>query len=148
MTLAEKIRGDLATALKAREAARTSVLRMLLASLKNAEISKRSPLTEKECLAQVQKGIKQRREAIDAAGKGGRDDVREREEAELKILEAYMPAQLGEEELAAIVAQAIEEAEAKGPGDMGKVMKVLMPKIAGRADGDAVSRAVRQKLAS
>lgn len=146
-SFAERIRGDLTAAVKSRQTERATTLRLLLASCKNAEIGKRAPLTDDEFLAQVQKAIKQRREAIDAAQKGGRDDIRQKEEAELRILEEYLPAQLGEEDLAALVAQAIEEAGARSPADMGKVMKVLMPKIAGRADGAAVSRAVRQRLA-
>jgi uncharacterized protein YqeY len=148
MSLADRIRNDLTAALKNRETARVGTLRMLIAALKNAEISKRGTLSDDDCTAQVQKAIKVRREAIEGATQAGRDDLREKEEAELKVLEIYLPAQLGEEELVAIVVAAIEEAGAGGPGDMGKVMKVLMPKIAGKADGAVASRLVREKLAS
>lgn len=119
---------------------------MLIAALKNAEIEKRGPLSEEECLSQVQKAIKIRREAIEGAMKAGRDDLRTKEEAELKTLSAYLPAQLSEEELQSLVAQTVQETGATGPADTGKVMKALMPKIAGKAEGGRASNLVRQKL--
>ena len=94
MSLSDRFRADLAKALKGRQAARTGVLRMLLASVKNAEIEKRGALSEDDLAAQVRRAMKLRKETIDAAVKGGRDDVRQREEAELRILEEYLPAQI------------------------------------------------------
>lgn len=104
-------------------------------------------MSEEDCLSQVQKAIKIRREAIEGAIKAGRDDLRTKEEAELKTLSAYLPAQLSEEELQSLVTQTIQETGATGPADTGKVMKALMPKIAGKADGGQASKLVRQKLA-
>ncbi|MEK7477157.1 MAG: GatB/YqeY domain-containing protein [Candidatus Coatesbacteria bacterium] len=147
MALDEQVRADLATALKAKDLARANTLRMLLAAFKNAEIEKRSALSEEERLAQVQKAIKIRKEAIEGAVKANRADVKAAEESEMKILQAYLPAQLSDADLADLVAKAIEEAGAKTPAEMGKVMKILMPRIAGRGDGGKASALVKQKLA-
>lgn len=147
MNLAERVRADLGTAMKAKDEVRVSALRMLLSAFKNAEIEKRGPLTDEDALGQVQKAIKMRREAADGAAKAGRADVKAREEAEAKVLEGYLPAQLGDAELDALVAATVTEAGAAGPADMGKVMKLLMPKIAGKADGAKASAAVRKRLA-
>lgn len=144
--LGETIRRDLGQALKAKESLRVNTLRMLLAGIRNAEIEKRVALTNDDLLAVIRRAIKLRREAIDAAVKGQREDVRQREEQELAILEGYLPAQLGDQELGTLVAQAISEVGAKGPGDMGKVMKVLVPRLGGKADGGRISGMVRQKL--
>ena len=146
MSLAERIRTDLNAALKSRELVHANALRMLIAAMKNAEIEKGGALTEEDCLSQVQKAVKIRREAIEGAIKAKRDDLRSKEEAELKMLSAYLPAQLSEEELQALVAQTVQETGAVGPADTGKVMKALMPKIAGKADGGRASNLVRQKL--
>jgi uncharacterized protein YqeY len=144
--LSERIRADLKTALTARDLVRANVLRMLLAQFKNAEIEKRGPLTVEDCLAQVGKAIKIRREAIEGAQKAGRADLKAKEEAELATLVAYLPAQLSPAELEALAVAAIAEVGAKGPAEMGKAMKVLMPKIAGKADGAAASAMVRRLL--
>lgn len=146
MALDEKVRADLTVALKAKDLARATTLRMLLSAFKNAEIEKRSALSDEDRLAQVQKAIKMRREAIEGAVKANRADVKAAEENEMKILEAYLPAQMSEAELTALVVATIAEIGAKGPADMGKVMKVLMPKIAGKADGGKTSALVKQKL--
>lgn len=146
MSLPDRIRADLTTALKARESDRANTLRMVISAFKNAEIEKRGPLTDEEQLGQIQKAIKVRREAIEGAVKAGRADLQAKEEAELAILSAYLPAQMTDADLAAAVAAAIAEVGAKGPQDMGKVMKALMPRIAGKADGAKASAAVKQKL--
>ena len=148
MTLTDRIRADLTTAVKARETVQVGTLRMLIAAFKNAEISKRGPLTDDDCRSQIQKAIKMRREAIEGANQAGRSDLREKEEAELRVLENYLPAQMGEDELGGVIDEVIRETGATGPGDMGKVMKALMPRIAGKADGAAASALVRQKLPS
>ena len=148
MALDESVRADLATALKAKDLARANTLRMLLAAFKNAEIEKRVALTEEERLAQVQKAIKMRKEAIEGAVKANRPDVKAAEESDMKLLQAYLPAQLSDAEMADLVAKAIEEAGAKTPAEMGKVMKILMPRIAGRGDGGKASALVKQKLSS
>jgi len=148
MSLTDRIRADLTTALKARESLRATTLRGLISAFKNFEIEKRGPLTAEDELAQVQKAIKVRREAIEGAVKAGRTDLKDKEEAELAVLAAYLPAQMSDADLDAAVAAAIAEAGAKGPQDMGKVMKALMPKIAGKADGAKASAAVKSRLSA
>ncbi len=146
MSLADRIRADLGEALRAKDLGRANTLRMLISAFKNAEIEKRSPLTEEDRLGQVQKALKMRREAIEGALKAGRADLQQQEEAEAALLSAYLPAQMSDAELALLVAAAIQEAGAKGPADMGKVMKLLMPRIAGKADGAKASQAVKKGL--
>jgi hypothetical protein len=141
------VRADLGASLKERQMVRANALRMLLSAVRNAEIDKHGPLDEAEVVAQVRKAVKMREEAIEGAKKAGRDDVREKEEAEMSALKAYLPAALDPAELGRLVAEAVAETGASGPADMGKVMKAVMPKVAGRADGAAVSQAVRARLA-
>jgi len=136
----------LGVALKAKNLVSANALRMLISSVKNAEIEKRGTLTEEEVLGQVQKAIRIRREAIEGFTKGGRTEMKEKEEAEIKALEIYLPAQLSDAELEALVAAAITETGAAGPADMGKVMKALKAATAGRSDGAKVSECVRRKL--
>lgn len=119
---------------------------MLISSIKNAEIDKHATLTDEEIIGQIQKGARMRREAIEGYAKGGREDMKAKEEAELKVLESYLPAGLTDAELDALVAGVIAETGAKGPADMGKVMKATMAKVAGRADGAKVSECVRRNL--
>ena len=125
---------------------RANALRMLLSAVRNAEIDKRGSLTEPEVLAQVRKAVKMRQEAIEGAKQAGRDDIREKEEAEMTSLRTYLPAPLTPAEIDKIIAETVAETGATGPADTGKVMKAIMPKVAGRADGGAVSRAVRARL--
>jgi len=125
---------------------RANALRMLLSAVRNAEIDKRGSLTEPEVLTQVQKAVKMRQEAIEGARQAGRDDIREKEEAEMTTLRTYLPAPLTPAELDQLVAETIVETGAAGPAGVGKVMKAIMPKVAGRADGGAVSQAVRTRL--
>ena len=146
MNLAERIRADLVVALKAKNLVSGNALRMLISSIKNAEIEKRGTLTEEEILGQVQKGIRIRREAIEGFTKGGRTEMADKERSEIKTLEIYLPAQLSEAELEALVAAAISETGATGPADMGKVMKAVKEKTAGRAEGAKVSECVRRQL--
>lgn len=146
--LSDRVRADLGSALKAKDAVRAGALRMLLSQFKNAEIEKRGPLAEADELAQVTKAVKVRREAIEGAVKAGRDDIKAKEEAELKVLEAYLPARMSGAELEALVAAAIAAAGAAGPADMGKVMKALAPQVAGKADNAEVAQLVRAKLAA
>ncbi len=147
MPLDDRIKADLTTALKAKDLAKANVLRMLISSFKNAEIEKKGPLTEEDKLGQIGKAIKIRKEAIDGAKKANRADLQAAEEAEMSILSAYLPAQMSEDELKEAVKAAIAESGAKSPAEMGKVMKALMPKIAGKADGTQASALVKQLLA-
>lgn len=144
--LREKIAEDMRGAMKAREAVRVASLRMLMAAVKNAEIETRHELSDDEVLDVVTKEAKRRRESIEAFEQGGRDDLVAKESAELSVLEAYLPQRLTDEEIAALVDEAIAETGASTPKQMGDVMKALMPKIRGRADGAQVSALVKSKL--
>jgi len=146
LSLAERIRTELGVALKAKNLVTANTLRMLMASVKNAEIEKHGPLSEEEVLVQIQKAVRIRREAVEGFTKGGRTEMKEKEEAEIRVLEAYLPAQLTDAELDSLVGAAIAETGATGPADMGKVMKAAMAKAAGRTEGSKVSEFVRRKL--
>jgi uncharacterized protein len=144
--LREKIATDMRDAMKAREQARVATLRMLMAAVKNAEVEKLHELSDDEVLEVVAREAKRRRESIDAFEKGGRSDLVEKETAELNVLEAYLPAKLSDEQLVELVDEAVAETGATTPKQMGEVMKALMPKIRGRADGAQVSALVKSKL--
>jgi uncharacterized protein YqeY len=146
VNLADKIRADLSRVLKERQTVKAGALRMLLASIRNAEIEKRASLTDADLLQQVRREIKLRREAMEAAAEGSRDKIRAEEEMKLQLMESYLPQQLSDSELAVLVTEAIREAGAGIPSDVGKVMKILMPRIAGRAEGRRASSLVSQRL--
>jgi len=132
--------------MKAREQTRVSTLRMLMAAMKNTQVEKGHELSDDEVVEVVSREAKRRRESMEAFEKGGRAELVEKEKAELAVLEAYLPQQLGEDELAALVDEAISETGASSPKEMGAVMKVVMGKVKGRADGAAVSAMVRARL--
>jgi uncharacterized protein YqeY len=142
----EAFEADLRVAMKAGDDVKKRTLRMLLAAVRLAEIEKKGALDEGALVAAIHKELKTRREAIEDATKAGRSDLIASSEAEIRILQAYLPQLLTAEELRALAIAAIEETSAAGPQDMGKVMKVLMPRIQGRADGKTVSEAVRSLL--
>jgi uncharacterized protein YqeY len=144
--LRDRVADEMRAAMKAREQTRVSTLRMLMAAMKNTQVEKGHELDDEEVVEVIAREAKRRRESMDAFAKGGRDELVEKERAELEVLESYLPERLSEEELAALVGQAIAETGASSPKDMGQVMKALMPKIKGRADGAAVSGAVRARL--
>ncbi|HEX7127680.1 MAG TPA: GatB/YqeY domain-containing protein [Thermodesulfobacteriota bacterium] len=148
MALKATLKTDLNAAAKAQDKARLSTLRMLLAAVQNREIEVRRELTDGELLETIGRLIKQRQDAIEQFRAGGRADLVEKEEAEVRVLQAYLPAPLSADELAARVDEAIRTAGATSRKDMGKVMKVLLPLIAGRADTRAASELVQQKLAA
>jgi uncharacterized protein YqeY len=151
MSLQQQVNDDLRAAMKARDKARTSALRMLLASLKNAAVAEgkgpQGELSDDAVVALVQSEVKRRREAATAFREGGRDEQAAAEEAEAAVYETYLPAQLSDDELAAIVDEAIAEVGASGPSDMGPVMKTVMPRVQGQAEGSRVSAVVRERLA-
>ncbi|HZQ80891.1 MAG TPA: GatB/YqeY domain-containing protein [Gaiellaceae bacterium] len=147
MTLIEELEEEVREAMRAHDNARRDALRLILASLKSAEKDLLRPLTEDEELQVLQRERKKRVEAIEAFEQAGRDAQAEKEEAELDVLEEFMPEPLSEEELERIVDDAIAENKATSMRDMGRVMADVMPQIAGRADGSAVSQIVREKLA-
>jgi uncharacterized protein YqeY len=146
MVLREKIDADVKDALKSGAKDRLSTLRMLNAALKNKQIDKRRQLTEEEVVETVRSLIKQRRDSIEQFAKGGRQDLVDKETAEIKVLETYLPQQLSREELEAMVRDVVASTAALGAKDMGKVMKALIPLIGGRADGKLVSELVKNAL--
>jgi hypothetical protein len=137
---------DLKAALKGGDRLRTSVLRLLCALIKNREIEKRGDLDDSEIIQAVIASCKLRKEAIEQYTKGGRDDLAAKEEAELKLLEAYLPPPLSPEELRKKIEEALAASQASSLKDMGKVMALLMPEISGRADGKEVSQMVKDAL--
>src|SRR5512137_1471072 len=145
--LKSQLGDDLKTALRSGDKLRLSVLRLLSALIKNREVEKRGPLTDAEVLQAIVASCKQRQEAIEQFKQGGRADLVEKESAELSILQSYLPVPLTGEELRGLIRQTIQDVQAASPKDMGKVMAALMPKVAGRADGKAVSALVREMLA-
>ena len=147
MTLIEELEDDVKDAMRAGDAARRDALRLIIASLKSAEKDLLRPLTEDEELQVLQRERKKRIEAAEAFRAGGREEQAAKEDAELAVLEEFMPEPLTEEELERILDDAIAENGATSMRDMGRVMKDVMPQIAGRADGAAVSQMLREKLA-
>lgn len=144
----EKIKADLKEAMLARDETKVSTLRMALAEISNAKIAKGSDLTDDEVIKILQKEAKQRDEAKAGAVQAGRAELVQKNEAEKAVLEAYLPAQLDEAKVEEIVVATIHEIGAAGPGDMGRVMASVMPKLRGQADGATVSRLVSQHLGS
>ncbi len=144
--LREQVQRDLTEAMKARDAVRVGALRMLLTAIVNREKELRRELTDDEVREVAAREVKRRNESIEAFERGARPDLVAKETAERAILQAYAPEQLGEAELDRIVAEAIAEVGAAGPGDLGKVMGRVMPKVRGRADGALVQRKVRERL--
>ena len=146
MALKERITEEMKDAMRARDAARLSAIRLLAAAIKQKEIDERITADDATVLAIVDKLIKQRKDSIAQFAKAGRDDLVAKEEAEVQVLQAYLPQQLSGQELAAAVDWAIAEAGASGPQAMGKVMALLKPRLAGRADMGSVSALVKQRL--
>ena len=147
MSMNDQVGADIAAAMKARDASRLSALRMLKAAVMNKSVEKGRDLDDAEVLQVVASLVKQRRDSIEQFTNAGRTDLVEKETAELKVLQAYLPAAATAEEINAAVAEAIAETGASSPKDMGKVMKAVMPKLAGKsADGRAVNEAVRRSL--
>ncbi|MEU0492906.1 GatB/YqeY domain-containing protein [Nocardiopsis sp. NPDC006139] len=147
--LKDRLKNDLTTAIKARDKVRTGTLRMVLAAISTEEAagSSQRALGDDEVVKLLTREAKKRREAAEAFEKGGRPEQAEAERAESEVISDYLPKQLTDEELADLVAAAVEEAGAQTPRDMGKVMKVLNPRIAGRAEGSRVAAEVKRRLA-
>ena len=147
MTLRQRLQDDTTAAMRSGDALRRDVLRMVQNTIYNTEKAKHVTLTEDEVLGVVTKEVKTRRESVDAFRKGGREDLAAKEEAEIAILNDYLPQQLTDDELRALVDQAVAETGATSARDLGKVMGVLSPRIRGRADGKTASGMVAQALA-
>ena len=148
MAFKKKVDQEMVLVAKTKDKIRLSALRMLKSGLHNREIDAKRELNDGEFLQLLSSMVKQRRDSIEQFAKGGRTDLVEKEEAELKVIEEFLPAQLSEAELDASIADAIREVGAAGVRDMGKVMKVLMPKLTGRADGKAVGDKVKARLSA
>jgi uncharacterized protein YqeY len=147
MSLKDRITEDMKTAMRAKDSERLSAIRMLLAACKQREVDERIVLDDIAVVAIVDKLIKQRKDSIAAFEQAGRTDLVDKETAELKVLEVYLPARLSADEVAAQVAALVAELGAAGPGDMGKVMGAAKARLAGKADMGQVSAAVKAALA-
>ncbi|HET6828789.1 MAG TPA: GatB/YqeY domain-containing protein [Ramlibacter sp.] len=147
MGLKERITEDMKAAMRAKDSARLSAVRLLLAAIKQKEVDERIELDDTAVVGVVDKLIKQRKDSIEAFEKAGRQDLADKEKAELAVLSAYLPARLSAEEIAAEVKAIVAELGAKGPGDMGKVMGAVKARLAGKADMGQVSAAVKAALA-
>lgn len=143
-----KLNDDLKGAMKQKDSARVSLLRMLLAAVKNREVEKRGLLTEDEFFAVVKTSVKQHLESIESFKKGNRQDLVEKEEKELDILKGFLPAQLSEEEMGREIEEAIRSLQAKSQKEMGKVIKHVMEKFPGRIDGKVLSGMVLKRLSA
>jgi uncharacterized protein YqeY len=147
-TLNDTLTADMKEALRARESLRLSTIRLLLAALKNAQIEAMHSLSEEEALAVLRKQARMRHEAIEQYRRGGREDLASKEEAELAVIESYLPAAPTEYQIRAVVREAIAATGASGPRDMGVVMRTTMSRLGGRADGRRVQGLVREELAA
>ncbi|MDA8326912.1 MAG: GatB/YqeY domain-containing protein [Nitrospiraceae bacterium] len=146
MSLPEKIDNDLKTAMKAGDKLRLETLRMVKSAVQYRQIEKGGPLSDEEVIAVLSTLSKQRRESIEQFRKGGREELALKEEAELQVLRGYMPAELSPEDLDRLIEQSIKDSGALGPADMGKVMRLLMPRVKGAADGKTVNEKVKAAL--
>jgi len=146
MTLKETLSDDMKAAMRAKDSEKLATIRLINAAIKQREVDERIELGDDQVLSVIEKMIKQRKDSITQFEAGGRQDLADKEKSEIAVLAAYMPAQMSEAEVQAEVAAAVTQAGASGPQDMGKVMAVLKPKLAGRADMTAVSALVKAAL--
>lgn len=147
MTLTEKVNAEISAAMKAKDAPRLSALRMVKAAIMNKEVEKSRSLEDAEVLQVLGSLVKQRRDSIEQFAKAGRTDLVDKETAEIRVLEEYLPPAASAEEIEAAVAAAVAETGAASAKDIGKVMKAVMPRLAGKnADGKTINEAVRRKL--
>jgi len=144
--LREQVTKDMATALKAGEKDKLSTLRMLLSAVKYKEVDAKHQLSDEEVIAVISTLLKQRQDSVEQFRKGGREDLVEKESKEIEFLRAYLPPQLSEEEVRDIIKKAAAETGAAGQKDMGKLMKVVMPQVKGKADGKLVNDIVKEVL--
>ena len=147
MSLKEQLTEDMKSAMRAKETGRLAAVRLIISEVKRKELDEQTQLDDTQVLAVIEKMIKQRKDSISQFEAGNRPDLADIEKAEMVILSAYMPAGLSDEEIAAEVAAAVAETGATGPQDMGKLMGVLKPKLAGRADMTVVSGLAKKALA-
>jgi uncharacterized protein len=148
MTLKDQITEDMKTAMRAKDTERLGTIRLLLAACKQREVDERVVLTDADVVALVDKLIKQRKDSVAAFESAGRQELADKETAEIKVLQAYLPQRMSADEVLAAVKAIVVEIGASGPGDMGKVMGVVKTRLAGKAEMSAVSAAVKAALAS
>lgn len=146
MSLREDITSDMKGAMKAGEKEKLATLRLLVNSIKNKEIDAKHELTDEEVHEVIGTMVRQRQDSIEQYTKGGRDDLAEKEKSEMELLKSYLPPQLSEDEVREIVKEVVTETGASGMGDMGKVMKGVMPKVKGKAEGKMVNAVVKEVL--
>ena len=146
MSLKEQITNDMKAAMRAKEAGKLATIRLILAEIKRKEVDEQIEVNEQQTVAIIEKMIKQRKDSITQFEAGNRPDLADIEKAELEVLATYMPAGLSDDEIAAEVAAAVAASGAAGPQDMGKVMGIVKPKLAGRADMTVVSNLVKKAL--
>jgi uncharacterized protein YqeY len=145
-TIKKKLNDDLKKAIKDRDKLKCSTIRLLMAAIQNAEIAKRAPLEEDALLGIIAKEVRQHKESIDAFKQGNRQDLIDKEEAELAILQGYLPEQISREDIIAAARKVIDEVGAQGPRDRGRVMSQLMPQLKGKADGREINAVVTELL--
>ena len=148
LPLKQKLMDDLKQAMRSRDKLRLSVIRLVMSAVKNTEIARRADLSDTDILGVIAKEARQRQESIEAFKEGNRHDLVAREEAELAILQEYLPEQMTREEIIAAARQVIEEVGAQGPGDKGKVMPKIIAQLKGRADGREINAVVTELLSS
>lgn len=146
MSLLKRLDEDLKVAMKESDHLKTSVIRMVKAALKNKQIDKGRELTEEDIITVISSLVKQGRESVEQFSKGEREDLAEKERKEISILQSYLPEQLTPEGLDRLIIEVIKEASAEGMRDMGKVMRILMPRVKGAADGKIVNQRVKELL--
>ena len=146
MSIKERIEADYIIAFKAKEAEKTSCLRMLKAAIKYCEIDAKGPLGDEGLISLLATEVKKRQESVEQFSQGGRQELADKEAAEITLIRQYLPTPLSEPELATLIDEAVREAGADSPKQMGAVMKILAPKVKGRADGKKVSALVQEKL--
>lgn len=146
MTLKERLESGLKDAMRAGDRIAVGAIRLSLSEIKNVEIDKRRPLEDAEIVHCLRTAVKKRQEAVELFRKGAREDLVEKESAEIRVLECYLPAGMSPAELNALVEEALRETGAASAKDLGKVMKWIVPRIAGRADGAAVNQLIRERL--
>lgn len=148
MSLQDKIQSDIAEAMRTKDTLKLGVLRMMKTAVKNKEVEKMKALEQPEVLAVFNSLVKQRKDSIDQFRKGGREELAQKEEAEIKVIESYLPAAASEDDIRRAIEEAIQETAASSMKDMGKVMKATQSRLAGKtADGARVSQMVKEKLA-
>jgi uncharacterized protein YqeY len=147
MSVAERLSDDLKKALKSADKDALLVIRMIKATIKNREIEKGKPLNDEEIYSVLRSFVRQGRESLEQFTQGGREDLAEREKRHLSIAQSYLPQQFSEEKINTLIREAIQDTGATVPGDMGKVMKAIIPKMSGQADNRLVSELVKRALA-